>query len=116
MSMVPKTAREGDIKMKRTEEAEKFGQMVGYALSQALMDYYRDRLPEMEPEERRLFCKDVETSAAQFYGNRTGKFFNEMAGCTTPQKEDEKELGRRIMAKRNTNYRVTDPGEERRDI
>ena len=70
----------------------------------------------MTAEERRLFCNDVEKDAARLFGNRTGKFFNEMAGSPGPRKADDRELGRRIMAKRNVNYRGTDPDEEGRNI
>jgi len=98
------------------EEKVAFLRQVGYAYAIALMSINRERFPEMEPAERRLFCKDMETKYAPFFGRGTGKFFNEMAGSTKPMKTDDRELGRRIMAKRNVNYRGTDPDEEGRNI
>ena len=92
-----------------------FLRQVEYACFIALMAAKREQFPEMEPEERRLFCKDMETESAPIFGKETGKFFNEMAGSPGPRKADDKELGRRIMAKRNVNYRP-DPDKEGRTI
>ena len=86
-----------------------FEQRAGYAVLSVCMELKRDELREMAPEERRLFCRDMEAAANLFFGKETGKFFNEIAGSTEPQKADEKELGRRIMAKRNPNYRAPEP-------
>ena len=107
-----------DEAMAEMTEEEKviFLRQVGCAYSVALMAVNRERFPEMEPAERRLFCKDMETQSAPFFGKETGKFFNEMAGSPGPRKTDDRELGRRIMAKRNVNYKGTDPAEEGRII
>ena len=98
------------------EECETLCQVVEFTLLQMQMESHREQLRKMTAEERRLFCNDVEKDAARLFGNRTGKFFNEMAGSTKPRKTDDRELGRRIMAKRNVNYRGTDPDEEGRNI
>lgn len=60
---------------------------------------------EMEPQERRKYCADMSAEYSRIYGNRTGRFFNAIAGDRGPEEVDEKELGRRIMEKFNPHYR-----------
>ena len=84
-------------------------QLKGYAILCADLDVSQGDLREMAPEERRLFCRDMEAAANLIFGKETGKFFNQIAGSTEPAETDEKELGRRIMAKRNPNYRAPEP-------
>ena len=73
-----------------------------------LMEKLRPTIQAMEPEKRRRFCADLKAILPEDDGKTTGRFFNGFASASRPR-EPGKELGKRIMAKRNANYR---PDEE----
>ena len=75
--------------------------------AEVLMEILRPSISEMEPEERRRFCADMEADLLDEYGDyreETGRFFNSLASACRPR-EPGKELGKRIMEKRNPNYK-----------
>ena len=65
-----------------------------------------EELAEMDPQERRKYCADMAASYSELGGNRTGRFFNAIAGAQGSGEADEKALGRRIMEKFNPHYRT----------
>lgn len=64
-------------------------------------EVYRPFLQDMAPDERRDICAGLQTCMIRSDGKRTGAFFNAMRGIKRSGATDDKELGRRIMAKRN---------------
>jgi len=74
------------------------------AVLDVTMAELRPAIKEMEPEERRLYCADMEATYSNLYGQNTGRFFNGFASASRPR-EPGRELGERIMAKRNPHYR-----------
>ena len=67
---------------------------------------YQPDLQEMEPAERRAFIEEYKSLyVTDHRGNRTGQFFNEIAGADIQREPDYADLGRRIMEKRNINYK-----------
>ncbi len=67
------------------------------------MSSIRPKLAEMEPEKRRAFCAMLKDEYPSF-GNKTGVFFNRIAGANRKQPIKYEDLGPRIMAARNVNY------------
>ena len=74
----------------------------------ALMEAMRPSIREMAQEDRRRFCADMEAKLSPLYGNKTGRFFNGFTSACAPR-EPGKELGERIMAKRNPHYHPDKP-------
>ena len=74
----------------------------------ALMEAMRPSIREMAPEDRRRFCADMEAKLSPLYGNKTGRFFNGFTSACAPR-EPGKELGERIMTKRNPHYHPDKP-------
>lgn len=79
--------------------------LIGKIALDCITDAIRPELAEMDPQERRKYCADVAADYSRLYGNRTGRFFNAIAGARDSKETDEKELGRRIMEKFNPHYR-----------
>lgn len=66
----------------------------------------RPVLREMAPEERRRFCADMATCGSPSNNNnKTGRYFNGFKSACGLAEPDYKELGRKIMEKRNPHYR-----------
>ena len=66
----------------------------------------RPVLREMAPEERRRFCADMATCGfPSNNNNKTGRYFNGFKSARGLAEPDYKELGRKIMEKRNPHYR-----------
>ena len=70
----------------------------------AVMQAFRPSIREMEPEDRRQCCADMEAAFSPLYGNKTGRYFNVITSAYRPKEPDYKDLGRKIMEKRNPNY------------
>ena len=72
-----------------------------------IMEGIRPVLREMAPEERRRFCADMATcgSPSNNNNNKTGRYFNGFKSARGLAEPDYKELGRKIMEKRNPHYR-----------
>ncbi len=74
----------------------------------AVMQAFRPAIRDMEPEDRRQCCANMEAAFSPLYGNKTGQFFNGITSAYRPKERDPRELGRRIMEKRNPHYRPKD--------
>lgn len=71
-----------------------------------IMEGIRPVLREMAPEERRRFCADMATCGSPSNNNnKTGRYFNGFKSARGLAEPDYKELGRKIMEKRNPHYR-----------
>ena len=70
-----------------------------------IMEGIRPALREMAPEDRRRFCADMATCCSPSNKNKTGRYFNGFKSARGRRETDERELGRRIMEKRNPHYR-----------
>ncbi|MBR0267399.1 MAG: hypothetical protein IJQ71_08200 [Clostridia bacterium] len=71
-----------------------------------IMEGIRPVLREMATEERRRFCADMATCGSPSNNNnKTGRYFNGFKSARGLAEPDYKELGRKIMEKRNPHYR-----------
>ena len=71
-----------------------------------IMEGIRPVLREMAPEKRRRFCVDMATcGSSSNNNNKTGRYFNGFKSARGLAEPDYKELGRKIMEKRNPHYR-----------
>ena len=71
-----------------------------------IMEGIRPVLREMATEERRRFCADMATCGSPSNNNNnTGRYFNGFKSARGLAEPDYKELGRKIMEKRNPHYR-----------
>lgn len=71
-----------------------------------IMEGIRPVLREMAPEDRRRFCADMATCGSPSNNNnKTGRYFNGFKSARGRVEPDYKELGRKIMEKRNPHYR-----------
>ena len=75
-------------------------------LHEVIGEAQQNRMRKMDPEKRRQYCADRAAENSRDYGNETGKFFAALAGARGKKPwEAGRELGEKIMRKRNCNYR-----------
>lgn len=78
----------------------------GFSLPEIMMKAVHPLIPEMTPEARRRFCADMATCGSPSNNNnKTGRYFNGFKSARGLAEPDYKELGRKIMEKRNPHYR-----------
>ena len=81
----------------------------GLSLPDIMMEVIRPFFREMEPERRRRFCADMEMCRSPSDKKRTGRYFNGFKSARGRAEPDYRELGRRIMEKRNPHYHPDHP-------
>ena len=69
------------------------------------MEVVRPYIRRMSSPSRRKFCADMAARYFDSTGKKTGRFFNQLRRADGWKEEDPRELGRRIMAKRNPHYK-----------